>query len=147
MKKQISVSLPTDSDGFLSQECPVCKRRFKVKFGEGSEKPVAYCPHCGHGGERCWWTTQQAQYFAGTAGREVVGPMLDDMARKINRTSRPGSSVKLSVTVKHSPRPRIPREPEEPWSIVEFACCGERVKLESACQDVHCIICGESIVA
>lgn len=147
MNKQISVSFPTDHNGFLSQECPACRRRFKVKFGSGSKKPISYCPYCGQVGEGCWWTRQQAEFLTTTAARKVVGPMLDDMSRRINRRAPSHALFGIKMTVCHAPEPAVPHEPEESWPVVDFECCGEQVRLEGGCPDVHCIICGQTTIA
>ena len=68
---RVRVSLNTDDDGFLSQRCPSCERRFKVKFGEGSDRPISFCPYCGHNEEGCWWTQEQADYLAAQAGNQA----------------------------------------------------------------------------
>lgn len=59
----MEVSFPTDSDGYLSQECPSCEQIFKVVFGEGSEEPISFCPYCGHSGRDCWYTKPQVEYM------------------------------------------------------------------------------------
>jgi hypothetical protein len=95
----MQVSLATDNDGFLSQECPTCMRRFKVLLGQGSDQPIRHCPYCGHEGEGCWWTTEQADYLAAVASEELIGPELKKMARDFNRTSNQGL-FKLRMDVK-----------------------------------------------
>lgn len=47
MGTSVSVALPTDSDGFVSQECHACSKRFKAVFGEGSDRPIAIVPTVG----------------------------------------------------------------------------------------------------
>ena len=139
-----TVTLATDSDGFVSQECPVCARRFKVVFGEGSEQPISHCPYCGHSGQNCWWTQDQADYLTGVAGEEFVDPLLDDFARRINRSNRPGGLVRFSAKVTHGPRPSQPTESDAPMPILTFRCCGERVKHDGSAATLHCVICGAS---
>lgn len=59
----VKCSLKPDADGFLSQECPHCNKRFKVRFGKGSKKPLSYCPYCGTNGHHGWWTAVQMQHM------------------------------------------------------------------------------------
>lgn len=143
MGTSVTVSLPTDSDGFVSQECPACDKLFKVIFGEGSQRPIGHCPYCGHADQDCWWTQAQADYLAATAGREIAGPLLDDFARRVNRANSSGGLLKISAKVQHDPRPSQPEEPDEPMSVASFPCCGERIKHDGATASLHCIICGE----
>lgn len=138
----MNVSLKTDMDGFISQECPACKRRFKAKFGEGSDKPLAFCPYCGHADTECWWTPQQVEFFQSAVADKVVGPMLDDFARNINRSSSRGGLVRISASVKHDAPVPGPAESNEPMPIVEFLCCGESIKHDNSAVKLHCVICG-----
>jgi|SRR6516162_250117 ribosomal protein S27E len=59
---KVECSLRADADGFISQHCPHCDKRFKAVFGNGSDKPLSYCPYCGSKGEN-WWTPEQMQYL------------------------------------------------------------------------------------
>ena len=140
---RLNVSFSTDDDGFLSQQCPSCERRFKVKFGEGSDQPIAFCPYCGHNEQGCWWTQQQADYLAAKASDEVVGPQIEKMARDFNRRSRRDDFVQVSMEVKRSPVPEPPVEHNDEWPTCRFDCCGEIIKHEGKESTLHCIICGK----
>ena len=141
MGDDISVSINTDNDGYLSQECPSCGKRFKVKFEAGSDKPIRHCPYCNHQGEGCWWTQAQADYLGGKAAEELIDPMLDKMAKDFNRPKR-GGFIDMSMKVTKSPTPNPPDEPNEDWPTATFACCGETIKHAPDAGDLHCIICG-----
>ena len=142
MGTSVTVSLPTDSDGFVSQECPACSRRFKVVFGKGSDRPIGHCPYCGHAEQNCWWTKEQASYLAAVAGQEITGPLLDDFARGVNHMSKPGDFLQINANVDHGARPSPPEEADTPMQSVTFDCCGERVKHDGSAVALHCIICG-----
>jgi len=139
----IQVSLNTDADGFLSQECPTCAKRFKVVYGQGSDRPVSFCPYCGHEGQQCWWTPEQAAYFQGVVGDRVVTPMLDDFARNINRMGRPGDFLRMKAAVSHNPPAAAPAEPDGAMVLATFVCCGETIKHDGSVDHVHCVICGQ----
>ena len=139
----MTISLETDTDGFISQECPSCLKLFKVKFGEGSSQPVGHCPYCGHEGRSCWWTREQADYIGGVASKEIVGPMLNDMARKINGGHRASGMIRMTARVGHASQPVRPNEPDTPMATMTFACCKERIKHDGQSAKLHCIICGE----
>lgn len=138
---EMSVSVKTDSDGFVSQQCPACKRRFKVKFGEGSSRPVGFCPYCGHA-DKGWWTDEQRAYCVSVATERVVRPMLDDFTRGINRLNRPGDLIRMSASVEHPPSAPEPVESSEPMPMATFRCCDECVKHDGSAGKLHCIICG-----
>lgn len=141
----MTVSLDTDADGFLSQECPSCMKQFKVKFGEGSNLPIGFCPYCGHAGKGCWWTQAQADYLSAMAGDKFVRPMLDKFARDINRNSRSGGLLSMKASVSHGPQPIRPNEPNDEMPILTFACCNERMKHDGTVAKLHCIICGTAM--
>ena len=144
MEQHAQVRLQTDGDGFLSQECPKCRKRFKIRFGEGSDKPVGYCPYCDHSGQQCWWTTEQVEYFTRVAGKKLVEPILQDFAKKINRLNRRDSLLQVKARVSgDQTTPQPPPEPETPSELVTFECCGERVKVESGLESYNCVTCGK----
>ncbi len=143
----MNVSLKTASEGFLSQECPECRKRFKVQFtGDGTGKALSFCPYCGHEGQDCWWTQTQADYFAALAGQELVVPELKKMAQRLERSSR-GGPLQFKANVQSDPAPRTPVEADEPWPTKRFACCDESAKHDGTQDDLHCPICGELVKA
>ena len=141
MEEHINVNLAADDDGFVSQECPACERRFKIIPGEGSDQPIAFCPYCRHNGRDCWWTPEQAEYLSAIVGAQVVGPELDRMARDFNRGSASGF-IRMSVEVTRPREPLRPNEPNDAWPILHFACCNERIKHDGSEARVACVICG-----
>ena len=142
MSDMVEVSLNTDHEGFISQECPSCNRRFKAKYGEGSDQPVGYCPYCGHHETGCWWTPEQSEYLAATAAVEVLSPQMEKMAREFNRKTGGGGLISMSMNYSPPSTPQRPIEAEEEWPKVMFQCCGETIKHDGASQLLNCIICG-----
>ena len=84
----LEVSFPTDSDGFLSQECPSCGQRFKVVLGEGSEEPISYCPYCGFNGNDCWYTPEQVEHIQAVAANVAIAPELKKIERQLKQASK-----------------------------------------------------------
>ena len=121
MDKHFNVTLNTDNDGFLSQECPSCKRRFKAKFNDGSDQPISFCPYCGHNETGCWWTPEQAENLSGKVAEEIVVPELDKIARDFNRNTR-GGLISMNMKVSHSPTPPQPQEQDEDCPQATFSC-------------------------
>lgn len=138
----MEVSFPTDSDGFLSQECPSCARRFKVKFGEGSGEPISHCPYCGHGGRQCWYTPEQVEYMKAVATSAIVGPELERFGRDLSRSS--GGLLKIETKVDVPVPGPPPMEADEPFDIIHFPCCNETVKVTRQ-SSLFCLICGSEI--
>lgn len=131
--------MSTDSDGFLSRECPSCGRYFKVKPGEGSDQPISYCPHCGHKGSDCWHTPAQIEYMNAVALNVVVLPEINKLTRGLSLANLGFLKTNISHNISTPPPP--PMEVDEPYDIVRFPCCNETVKLNREAHN-FCIICG-----
>ena len=136
------VNLKTDSDGFLSQECPSCLKIFKVVFEEGSEagKVLSFCPYCRHEGQNCWWTQAQAKFFGDFALNTFVGPKLDELEQRFKKGS--GGFLDISVTSNRNRSPVAPAEPADEMSQLEFTCCNETIKHDESSNALYCILCG-----
>lgn len=137
----LDISINTDSDGFVSQECPACSKTFKIRFGSGAKAPLAHCPYCQHDGTGCWWTKAQAEYIRSIATHEVIGPEFEKMARDLHRSTR-NSLFPLKMTVTKAPKRAAPLEPNGNMSTHLFPCCGETIKFEGPLSDLRCVICG-----
>jgi hypothetical protein len=143
MSDTMQISFNTDSGGFISQECPNCLKHFKVKFGEGSDQPLRYCPYCGHQGKDCWWTQAQSDYIGSFVSGELLDPAMKDMAKQFNRSSSRNSFLSIKMDYKPSPKAQKPDEPETNWPIFNFVCCNEQIKHNNETQRIYCVICGK----
>lgn len=129
---EIKHSLPLDAERFMSQECPHCSRRFKVKPEELPLAKLAHCPYCEHDGEGCWWTPGQAAVIKAIGVRMVAEQLNEGM--RGSKAWRPG------------PLPTIPDPPVE--SVDEFptthmfACCNATIRHDGASTSFRCVICG-----
>lgn len=134
-----SVEFNLDNDGFISQECPACKKRFKVQFGKGAEGPVQYCPYCSHEDTNCWMTPEQSSYIES----KVVGSFTDDLDDMLTK------SLSGSKSVKFTPGPKkqvvnMPAELDNDWPIVKFKS-GERIKHDMSQEQLRCPVTGETL--
>ena len=145
-ESKMTVNFNLDSEGFISQECPNCKKRFKVKYGHGSDQPISFCPYCCHEECNCWWTTEQAEYLGNSVFQEKMEPELEKMAKEINRDSRKGGFVTMKMDFKPSPKAVAPKEPEDGWPKILFECCGETIMHDGSVEKLSCIICGEKLL-
>lgn len=98
----IRLGLPLDSRGLLRRECPQCRRQFKVAlFGDGAElspDKTLTCPYCGAARPRDQFLTkEQARHATEAVSAGVVGPLLDQLARNLERMSQPGSPVRFET--------------------------------------------------
>lgn len=138
----MEVKFDTDSDGFLSQECPSCQQRFKVLFGSGSDKPVSFCPYCCHNEHDCWWTPEQIDYIQSVTTDVVVRPELEKFQRQLKHTSSEFFQIKMTSGI---PDPiASPVEADDSLKVLRFQCCGETIKVDQR-NRYYCIICGGEI--
>jgi hypothetical protein len=150
MGEQTTISIPSDSEGFLSRKCPACLKHFKIKLGEGSDEPLSHCPYCDERGDD-WFTDEQRAYVEAVGlnfAHDIVSEKLGAMARRFNRGSSGGGFITAKMTHSSSPRkavPPVPVEPEETMPVVFFECCKERVKHDGSTEALHCIICGNVV--
>jgi len=134
----VETKLNTDSEGFISQECPACSGRFKVKYAAGAPRPVSYCPYCCHRNRAAWWTKPQASYIesaAGVSDHELERMLLDVLkgSNEVNIKKLPGGC-----------QPDAPSEPQEAWPVVEFAS-KELIKHDGSKSTLYCPVTGEEV--
>jgi hypothetical protein len=132
------IKLNTDREGFISQECPACGHRFKVKLGDGSPRPVTYCPYCRHKNREGWWTRLQAGYIEAAAG--VGDHQLDRMLLDVLKGSKEVNLKKLPGAGAEAPA-----EPQEAWPVVEFPS-REVVRHDGTALKLFCPLTGEELV-
>lgn len=136
------MNFPTDTDGFLSQECPSCEQQFKVIFGQGSEEPISYCPYCGYNGEDCWYTQPQLEHIQSVVFSTVLAPELKKLDRQVKGMSKGFLKIDMKSNL---PTPSVvPIDTDDLFEIFHFPCCGETVKAARG-DNLFCIICGTEI--
>ena len=143
----MEISLPTDSEGYLTQECKKCYRKFKVKYTHDSsttsKKELTYCPYCGEIGKNGFFTRQQTEFIENSAMSKVVGPMMEKFGREIETHS--GEFLKFEVSTSYPKYAISPIESEDLKKIY-YVCCDETIKiLENWDNSLFCIICGKEV--
>jgi hypothetical protein len=101
---KIEVPIPKDENGDLGRECPNadCLGYFKIRPGTGltGKELPCHCPYCGHTGPmKQFFTAAQIEYGKSVALRQVNDAIFQDL-KQLEFKSRPGSLIKLSLTVK-----------------------------------------------
>jgi hypothetical protein len=145
MEHRIEVSFPSDSDGFISQQCPSCTRRFKVRVDDESDHSMNFCPYCGGESEDGWLTEEQEAYAMGLVTEQVVDPMLEDFTRELEGLNRPSGFLSVTGSFERTVPPPKPVEPEGDMELFTFPCCNKPVKLDAPGQVVHCVNCGKKV--
>jgi hypothetical protein len=147
---------PAELQWALETQC----RRMGVEIGEPTEDAPAArirCPFCDHedsGAEM--HTDETVDYLKRFVYREYVLPQINNLfsglEQSLGRGSRStGGLFSISLSFKHSrallpPRPFHGPEPAD-FKIVEFLCCGKRIKVPENFNDVrNCAFCGTGVV-
>lgn len=151
----LEMSLPLDSEGFLRRECPTCEREFKwLPSSDDEDADIAvpddggyFCPYCGVQAPADSWLTQaQADLAQNIVQRQVVGPMLKDFGKDMDRIGRNSGGL-ISVSMEFDePNELDPLTEADDMRRVDFACHpGEPVKvLDDWDRAVNCLVCGEA---
>jgi hypothetical protein len=136
-----------------------CQRMGLDVLGQASDKGAAArigCPYCGYEGEGAKMHTEETmRYLKRIISREYVGPTINRltsaMGESFGSRRQSGGFLSLSVEFKQSravlgPRPIHGPEPGD-FKIVEFLCCGKRIKVSEAWTGLRvCSFCGTEVV-
>jgi hypothetical protein len=102
----ISVTIPTDEEGFMGRECPQkgCESYFKVKPGtglKGTDIPC-HCPYCGHmDSPQTFWTKEQIEYAKSVAIRRAAEAITKDLKQmEFDHKPRGTFGIGISLEVK-----------------------------------------------
>lgn len=141
---EISVSIPSDTSGFIRRECPKCEREFKWFSGDTEGRPDDYldpenyfCPYCGEpAGHDSWWTPAQLEY----ARTAAMGPISKHIGEELKRALGRGVDYRPSAVEV----PDLLIDPDD-MLIVEPPCHPfEPLKIDDAWSTpVHCLVCGQ----
>lgn len=147
---------PSDLQWALAAQC----RRMGLEVGgdDGEETPPStiWCPFCSHEDASSEMHTEGTiEYLKRLVYREYVLPQINRLFSGLEDSTRGGSSSKggflsISLEFKHSRMPLPPRPIHGPepgdLKIVEFLCCGKRIKVSELWMDIPvCTYCATPV--
>lgn len=112
-RQTISVSMPSDEDGYFDRECPSseCQFAFKILEDDWREKirdEVVFCPFCGHTADSdSWWTQEQIKHAERAVVSHVerrIGSAMRRDADRWNRRQPRNSFITMTMSVDSRPR-------------------------------------------
>lgn len=141
---EMSISIPSDDDGYVLMQCPNCGTYFKAMPLDIEDDGVLqiYCPSCGLVGEN--YITEDVLELATAMVQNKAMDMIYDEFKKMER-----QFIKGPVTFKAGKPPK--REPENPvrsgieaLEIVTFPCCKRTAKVKPLLKmtGCYCPFCG-----
>lgn len=141
----MTISIPTDDDGYVPLQCEHCGTLFKATPSDIEDDGVLhiFCPSCGLISEN--YVTEDVSELAQKMVENKVNDMIYDMFKDLERHNRSNSMVKF----KTGKRPQ--HEAEEPirsgieaLEIVTFPCCARTAKIKPLLRTTgaYCPFCG-----
>lgn len=152
---KLSVSFPSDADGYFDRECPSteCMFQFKVHEEDWRDKvrdEEVFCPFCGHSADaQKWWTQDQVKHAEKAALAHIDGQLSRAMKRDAERWNRQqprNSFITMSMRVDSRPV-HIPMPPAaaEPMRLrIQCPVCSSRYAVIGAAY--FCPACGHNAV-
>ena len=149
------VSMPADDAGHIGRQCPACHQLFRMHAGDYAPLPDDLrltCPYCRFNGPHSEFLTPQqieraraaAASCAQQMAADTIGKALDDMVRRINRSSSGSGMFRMTASRRPSP-PVVPSQlPRitEPAPIRERQCLTCVTRYAIFGQHVACPVCG-----
>jgi hypothetical protein len=143
IKKKIEI--PSDSDGFITLECPYCSSRFKLTVDFLEERSIIdlFCPCCGLKHDPVNFlmrgdVLEQVDIVAHNIVADILNQFSSNLERSIN-----------SQSVKFKAGRAIPLEPEkrlwerEEMEALTLKCCDILIKVKYLQHDcIYCPECG-----
>lgn len=146
--KVFQISIPCDTDGFLTLECPFCNERFKLDASRVQQEDVErlFCPKCGlFDAPNHFWPTEvieQAQILAANYAREMLNNFMGDLERSTrgNQIVAFKAGKKLEMADE-----KVLMETDDDFETVALPCCECQVKVKAIDKSlgVFCPYCGE----
>lgn len=153
--RQVSVSMPADTDGYFDRACPseACLFEFKIHGDDWRGKvkdEEVFCPFCRHSAPSDqWWTEVQIEHAKQAALGEVSGEINTAMRRDADRwnSGQPRNSfLRITMSVDNKPRHiALPPAAAEPMEL-KITCpeCNCRYAVIGAAY--FCPACGHNSV-
>lgn len=141
---QMSISIPTDDDGFVLLQCEHCGTFFKATPTEIEDDGVLhiFCPSCGLSSENYW--TDDVIELAMKMVKNQAMDMIYDAFKGMECHSRGGMiSFKAGKKPKHEVEGPI-RSGIEALEVANFPCCHRAAKVKPLLKmtGCYCPFCG-----
>lgn len=144
MSETLTLTIPADEDGFILQQCPKCKSKFKLTVSDFQSDEIVeiWCPVCGLISESYW--TDDVIELAKTKALNTFMDEVHSQFKELERKTK-GKAVSIKAGKKPTHEPKVPvSKIVEPFVVVETPCCNKPVKLSYREKEsvYYCPFCG-----
>lgn len=141
---QMSISVPTDNDGYVLLKCEHCGSFFKVCPGDIQDDRVlhVFCPSCGLISDS--YFTDDVFELANRMTNNYAQDMVYDMFKNLEKHSKHGI-VRFKAGRKPHHEPESPiHSGVEALEIASFPCCNRTAKIKPLLKmtGCYCPFCG-----
>lgn len=140
----LTISIPTDNDGYVLLKCPNCGTYFKITPADMQDEGVLeiFCPSCGLIGKN--YLTEDAYELALIMAQNKAMDIIHEELRKMEKKFK-----NSPITLKAGKPPKHELENPilssiEAMEIVGLSCCKKRIKIKPILKmtGCYCPFCG-----
>ncbi len=141
---QMTISIPTDDEGYVLLQCPNCGTYFKAMPSDIRDDGVllVYCPSCGLAGED--YITEDVLELAMAMVQNKAMDVIHKEFKKMERQFSKGPvKFKAGRTPKHEPENPL-HSGIEALEVASFSCCKRTAKVKPILKmtGCYCPFCG-----
>lgn len=139
----IHFSIPLDDDGFVTLECPFCKKAFKISGTDAEEENFElFCPNCGLVAEPSEFLSDEVKEKALRLAENHMYEMLNGFLSDMDKMFKNNDLIKVKAGPKfkmNSPKIIIESDNMETYIL---ACCKRKIKASLVDESIYCPFCG-----
>ena len=144
MNSNLEISIPTDSDGFILLQCPLCGEYFKLSLDDIHADDVfqIWCPNCGLISDN--YLPEEVKELALRKFKNEVNSMIHDSLKGIEKKTR-GKFISLKVNKPPQKEYEFPIIPGvDTMEIQHYSCCNRKAKITTSLKLIgsFCPFCG-----
>lgn len=142
---EMEISIPTDSDGFVLLQCPLCREYFKLTPDDIEDEAMIemWCPNCGLKADN--YLTEDVINIAKRLARNSMADMINQSFKDIEHSFQ-NSLIKFT---RGEPIKKYAIDPIqakiENLEVKKFNCCSKQAKISPnlMVEGGYCPFCGE----
>lgn len=144
MNSNLEISIPSDSDGFILLQCPLCGEYFKLSLDDIHADDVfqIWCPNCGLISDN--YLPEEVKDLALRKIKNEVNSMIHDSLKGIERKNR-GYFVSFKANKTPQKEYEFPIIPGvDTMEIQHYTCCNRKAKITTSLKLIgsFCPFCG-----